>query len=239
MLASKDGYAADSKKIEMTADVDASVELTLRKADISLTYTAGEHGSVIGYLTQRVAKGDNGQTVVAVPEENYMFDKWEDRPTEKAERTDMNVQANVMAKALFRPAEFTVRYLLDAELGELVGQAEQTVPINTSTAPVTVKPKPGVVFMGWSDGKMDLTRHEEGVKGNLTLTASLCRPFALPYVENFERPTMPEFWRSEDKSSLVDGKKSNGKFRIVAKGMADYELRIELDKLVHSKVHAV
>lgn len=239
VLASKDGYAADSKKIEMTADVDASVELTLRKADISLTYTAGEHGSVIGYLTQRVAKGDNGQTVVAVPEENYMFDKWEDRPTEKAERTDMNVQANVMAKALFRPAEFTVRYLLDAELGELVGQAEQTVPINTSTAPVTVKPKPGVVFMGWSDGKMDLTRHEEGVKGNLTLTASLCRPFALPYVENFERPTMPEFWRSEDKSPLVDGKKANGKFRIVAKGMADYELRIELDKLVHSKVHAV
>jgi S-layer domain protein len=239
VVASKDGYASDSKKIAMTADADASVELTLRKADISLTYTAGEHGSVIGYLTQRVAKGDNGQTVVAVPEENYMFDKWEDKPTEKAERTDMNVQANVVAKALFRPAEFTVRYLLDAELGELEGQAEQTVPINTSTTPVTVKPKAGVVFMGWSDGKMDLTRHEEGVKGNLTLTASLCRPYDLPYVENFERPTMPEFWRSEDKSPLEDGKKANGKFRIVAKGMADYELRIELDKLVHPKVHAV
>jgi len=48
----------------------------------TLTYTAGENGSILGEASQRVDHGFDATAVEAVPDEGYRFIGWSDGSTE-------------------------------------------------------------------------------------------------------------------------------------------------------------
>lgn len=66
----------------------------------TLTYTAGEGGTLTGTATQTVVAGGDGTAVTAVADELYEFVAWSDGVLTAA-RTDENVTANISATATF------------------------------------------------------------------------------------------------------------------------------------------
>ena len=82
----------------------------------TLTYTAGEGGSIKGNNTQTVREGQSGTEVEAVANEGYKFVKWSDGRT-TAKRTDSNVQANLSVTAEFEKSSTTG--LFDTQLDAL------------------------------------------------------------------------------------------------------------------------
>lgn len=68
----------------------------------TLTYIAGEGGSINGSSSQTVTKGGNGSPVTAVANDGYVFDGWSDDPAKGATRTDSNIQANAAYTASFK-----------------------------------------------------------------------------------------------------------------------------------------
>lgn len=66
----------------------------------SLTYSAGNNGSISGPSSQLVASGYDGFTVTAVPDDNYYFVKWSDGLT-TASRTDKNIVSELRVTATF------------------------------------------------------------------------------------------------------------------------------------------
>lgn len=65
-----------------------------------LTYVAGEHGSISGYLSQTVADGADASTIIAVADSGYRFLKWSDN-VETTNRTDTNISGNLTLTAYF------------------------------------------------------------------------------------------------------------------------------------------
>ena len=89
-------------------DVTGDIEVEARFALISytLTYTAGEGGSIVGMASQSVQHGKDGSEVEAVPQEGYRFVRWDDGVT-TAKRTDTYVQRNISVKAEFEEESAT------------------------------------------------------------------------------------------------------------------------------------
>lgn len=65
------------------------------------TYTAGDHGSIIGDGSQIVASGADAEPVYAHPDTGYQFSAWDVAPLSTNPRHDTNVTANITAVATF------------------------------------------------------------------------------------------------------------------------------------------
>lgn len=89
------GWATGEMNITSAGDVVAPAPVTH-----TLTYTAGEHGTISGTNPQIVSDGADGTTVTAVPDAGYQFVSWSDGITTAA-RTDTNVTADLSATATF------------------------------------------------------------------------------------------------------------------------------------------
>jgi hypothetical protein len=87
------GNVSDVSTITITVTEAAPVTHTL-------TYTAGEGGSIDGSSTQVVTDGSDGTTVTAVPADGYHFAGWSDGVTTAARR-DLNVTADTTVMARF------------------------------------------------------------------------------------------------------------------------------------------
>src|SRR5690606_5368778 len=70
-------------------------------ADVTLTYLAGEGGSVLGPNPQVIPYNTTGQPVTAVHDVGYAFDRWSDYKTYNP-RTDFNVTQDTAVTALFK-----------------------------------------------------------------------------------------------------------------------------------------
>lgn len=70
--------------------------------EYSLTYTAGEHGSIEGTTSQVVPAGSDGTEVIAVSDPGHHFVNWSDGITTAA-RTDRGVNGLVSVTANFAP----------------------------------------------------------------------------------------------------------------------------------------
>lgn len=90
----------------------------------TLTYTAGEHGSVSGDLLQTIEPGASGTGVTAVPETDYYFAGWSDGLTDNP-RIDTDIISSISVKAIFirdssndpQPEDyFTVAVLPDTQI---------------------------------------------------------------------------------------------------------------------------
>ena len=88
------------KRTDSAITSDLSVIANFAKNRYTLTYSSGDHGSVDGNLNQTLLYGENGSEVTAVPDENYIFDKWSDG-VGTSNRKDLNISSDISVKALF------------------------------------------------------------------------------------------------------------------------------------------
>jgi hypothetical protein len=76
-------------------------DLTFKAAvHYTLTYLAGENGTITGEAVQEVESGTDGSSVLAVADDKYHFVKWSDGSIENP-RTDTNVVADLTVTAEF------------------------------------------------------------------------------------------------------------------------------------------
>ncbi len=71
--------------------------------------------------------------------------------TEKAPTFTMNEMAELMLE------NYEVRFSCDSNMGEIIGEAKQTVREGKATTEVTAKAKDGYTFVCWNDGTKDAT----------------------------------------------------------------------------------
>lgn len=186
VAASKDNYLS----AQTTINVDnkpIAVDLQLKKLEVTLTYTTDENGIIQGEKVQKLPKGGNAETVVAMPKVGYRFVKWSDESTE-AVRNDRNVTESKTYNATFATATYTLSYLLEdgGEFEAGTGAAQQVVNYNASGTEVKVKAKEGYLFVGWSDGNTAIARTDTQVKEDKVLTAKFVPIYPLTFTEDFD-----------------------------------------------------
>ena len=135
----------------------------------TLTYAAGENGSIRGSSPQKVEPGGSGSPVTAVAAPGYLFSGWSDG-TQNATRTDRNVNGDIAVTARFVPARPTLNYSA-GDHGSIDGAVQQQIDHGGSGSPVTAVAAPGYHFTEWSDGMQSATRTESNVTVNIAVTA--------------------------------------------------------------------
>ena len=121
----------------------------------TLTYTAGEHGSITGDTVQTVAHGSDGTEVEAVPVAGYHFVKWSDDSTVNP-RTDANVTGDISVSASFAINHYTVQFQTDGTGGaSLDGATSQTIAHGDDCTTVTAVPPAIHHFEKWTKGGAD------------------------------------------------------------------------------------
>lgn len=103
-----DGYMEESRQeTNVTENMDLTANFEADEEEVvtyTLTYTAGEGGSIEGDLEQTVEEGGNGTEVTAVPDDGYEFINWSDTSTDNP-RTDANVTDDISVTANFEVVE--------------------------------------------------------------------------------------------------------------------------------------
>lgn len=190
------------RTIEGVLEVKASdIELTLElpKLAITLTYSAGEGGFLAGESSQRVAVGDAGTPIQAIPKEGYIFAKWSDGVTANP-RTDEQPEMDLKVTAMFDLMSLPVHYLAGPG-GRITGNATQMVTWGADGEEVTAEGDANHFFYSWDDGNRNATRREVKVleeQVNTALFAS--KLFTLPYSQNFNASTnLPDGWMNVDR----------------------------------------
>lgn len=123
----------------------------------TVKYVAGDGGYIEGESVQKVADGENGTMVVAVPYSGYAFSGWSDGVL-TAERTDISVSKDISVRANFEKlGSVSITYFAD-EGGYIQGEAEQWGEPGESATPVTAVADNGYLFDGWSDGVLTAER---------------------------------------------------------------------------------
>lgn len=171
-----DGVTSQSR-IDRNVISDINVTARFKKVKFfTITYTSDKGGRIEGLALQTVKRGEDGQKVVAVPDEGYKFVKWSDGLTE-CERTEKEVKTNFWVKAVFEKKVYTVTYNLIYGGWLLDGQKQYdesiTVNVEHGSDSITVTAKPYFyhVFMGWSDGLTTEERTDTNITSDMTITA--------------------------------------------------------------------
>ena len=144
-----DGVTTASRTDSKATEVSASFAIDT----YTLTYTAGEHGSITGDTSQTVNCGSSGTEVTAVPADCYYFVSWSDGVT-TASRTDSKATE---VSASFAIDTYTLTYTA-GEHGSITGDTSQTVNCGTSGTQVTAVPADCYYFVSWSDGVTTASR---------------------------------------------------------------------------------
>jgi hypothetical protein len=103
-----------SEFIIMTGNKSVTATFTINT--YTLTYTAGDNGSISGEISQTVEHGASGTAVTAVPDSGYHFAGWSDGVT-TATRTDTNVTDSITVTANFA-ADSVQTYTITAIAGD-------------------------------------------------------------------------------------------------------------------------
>ncbi len=104
---------------------DHSIHATFAIDTYTLTYLAGEHGSINGEAIQIVDHGSDGIAVTAVPDAGYTFASWSDGSTANP-RVDQNVTTDLTLTANFGQNLYTIQASSDAT-GSINPSGEITV----------------------------------------------------------------------------------------------------------------
>ena len=152
---------------QVQKDVNATAEFAVNV--YTLTYKAGEHGTIAENGTQQVEPGKDGKPVEAKANPGYHFVKWSDGVTENP-RTDTQVQKDVNVTAEFAINVYTLTYNA-GEHGTIAENGTQQVEHGKDGKPVEVKANPGYHFVQWSDGVKENPRTDKQVTGDKTVTA--------------------------------------------------------------------
>ena len=182
---SKAGYTSFEQEVAVSGAA-IEVKATLLKKAHHLQYVAGANGCLQGMVSQYVADGEDGETVVAVPTQiTYRFKQWSDGNLDAA-RTDKDVQSDLMVTAEFETFECHLTYQLTAGGICTTNNLSQTLNPGTDAEPVEVEASEGYVFVGWSDGVTAKRRTDKNVLNDLSVTALFERAHRLKWAEDFE-----------------------------------------------------
>lgn len=179
----RDGYVAVRDTVVVT-DAPLTLKVVLAKRDIEIVYSVDGHGTLEGYDTQTVARGEDGTPVTAVPDDGYVFDGWDDGEL-RACRVERNVQNAVHATARFSQLTHIITYAATIG-GTINGNATQHVAHKQNSTSVTATPDADCDFVGWGDGKKDAARIDEVVVAPASYTAIFTKKVNLPYTQRFE-----------------------------------------------------
>ncbi len=168
---SDDSAANPRTDVNVSSNVAVTANFTRRT--YTLTYNAGNNGSLTGNTSQLVRLGDNGTAVLAIPDADFFFESWSDGSTNNP-RTDLIVSDNIAVTANFDRITYTLNYSAENN-GNITGNASQTVAAGSSGSPVTAAPVTGYRFTRWSDNSSENPRTETNVSSNIAVTASFTR----------------------------------------------------------------
>ena len=177
----------DGPTLYMSIGESGYYKLDYVPVQYSLTYAAGEGGSITGDTEQVVEKGEDGYEVTAVADYGYEFVGWSDG-VKTAKRQDNNVQSSISVVAEFELVlpVYTVRYTCTEGGGFVVDMYDRGDDWFVSTDPtpveqrliegldgeeVAVYPNNGYEFIGWSDGVTEMVRQEKDVRENIEVQA--------------------------------------------------------------------
>jgi hypothetical protein len=163
-----DGTIANPR-IDVNVAADLTVTANFAVDQYTLTYNAGDNGSITGATPQTVNHGGSGSAVKAVPVAGYHFEKWSDGSNANP-RTDVKVTADLAVTANFAINQYTLTYIA-GENGAIAGAGRQTVDHGGAGSAVTAEPAAGYHFVAWSDGVATATRTDSDFKSDLALTA--------------------------------------------------------------------
>lgn len=166
----------------LTVIMDANKAVTANFSinTYTLTYVAGDNGTITGSASQTVNHGASGTEVTAIPNTNYHFVSWSDGVLTPA-RTDLNVTANLTLTATFAIDTYTLTYTAGAN-GTISGVSPQTVNFGANGSEVTAVPDAHYHFVSWSDGVLTPARTELNVIANISVTANFAvDTFTLTY----------------------------------------------------------
>jgi len=135
----------------------------------SLTYTAGENGTIEGSRSQMIQHGRDGSPVTAVPADGYHFAGWSDG-INTAGRTESNVMSDLAVTAEFSLNKYTLTYTAGKN-GTITGTSIQTVNHGEDGSPVTGVPAKHYHFTGWSDGVAAAGRTDSNITADLEVKA--------------------------------------------------------------------
>ncbi len=126
--------------------VEGPVSVTVNPITHTLTYLAGENGSIDGATPQTVNDGADGSEVEAMPNVGYHFVNWSDGSTENP-RIDENVTANITVTASFAADTYTVAF--DATGGNTPVPESKAVTYNAPYGPLATTARTCYGFNGW------------------------------------------------------------------------------------------
>jgi uncharacterized repeat protein (TIGR02543 family) len=163
------------------ANVSGDINVTANFAinTHTLTYAAGEHGSISGTTSQTVDHGASGTQVTAAPATGYHFVKWSDDSTFNP-RTDANVTGDLSVTATFALNSYTLTYTAWTG-GTLSGTTPQTVDHGASGTEITAVPDAGYYFITWTDGVKTASRTDVNVVRNINVIAVFSNTYTLNY----------------------------------------------------------
>jgi uncharacterized protein (TIGR02145 family) len=136
----------------------------------TITYLAGEHGTITGTSTQTINSGASGTAVTATPDTGYYFVSWSDGVL-TPERTDTNITSNLSLTATFAINSYTLTYTAGTH-GTITGTTPQTINYGSDGVTVTATPDTGYYFVDWSDGILTPERTDLNITSNKSVTAT-------------------------------------------------------------------
>lgn len=166
-----DGVLTASRQdMNVVDNINAIASFELAK--FNCTYAAGTNGTITGTSPQIVEIHGDATSVTAIPYSGYVFSAWSDGVL-TAERTDMNVTADIDVTATFivEPNTFTCVYTAGTN-GTITGTASQIVVENGNATQVTAVANSGYVFEKWSDDVMTAARTDINVTADIAVTAT-------------------------------------------------------------------
>ena len=135
-----------------------------------LCYSASVGGHIGGLTEQKVEKGADGETVIAVADDGYKFKKWSDGVTTE-QRQDKNVKSDIKVTAEFVPLGYCMLTYNASEGGYIVGLTKQAIKERADGETVIAVADDGYKFKKWSDGVMTEQRQDKNVRLDKNVTA--------------------------------------------------------------------
>lgn len=146
-----------------------SAPIIPKKVQHTLTYSAGDHGSINGVMHQTVEQGADGSEVAAVADDGYHFTSWSDGLGTPI-RTDRMISEDLAVTANFTLNQYTLTYTVGNN-GSIAGPESQIIDHGADGEPVTAVPTENHHFTTWSDGLNTPTRTDRTVTADLNVTA--------------------------------------------------------------------
>ena len=139
----------------------------------TVSYEDGDNGHVDGEQVQRVKYGDSSSSVIAVPDEGYVFVSWSDG-IETPERSDANIRNNITVFPIFigENTNYSVTYeikLNGTVYDRQVMNAKASQPISYTVCNIPLAYKCGI----WSDGREGASRTDTIINDEKVFTLEL------------------------------------------------------------------